>query len=275
MTFFPEVMCAAIQMSADLFGEQTCIRQGKGAGGMKGISTNPKQVAVCIQSFGICSHLSQSLDDRYSDKVASEKTLSNRHKEEGEARRELDAEDRSKIVRMLWENTNLLLTESTLLYHIINGQVADEKVNVQDALKIGQAMCKKFTSSLPEAFNAPISHKVVTMKFQKKGMKVSGKVVCDLESLFARLLVVGGQRKVELSSLFKYELSPVPLSIIEDNGCLPKGQYVSACPAAWNSSLQSPATRCCHCGCISAHLSRGLAIVWDSGRSCSQHGTSA
>ena len=94
-------------------------------------------------------------------------------------------------------------------------------MNVQDALKIVQ--CKKFTSSLPEAFNAPISHKVVTMKFQKKGMKVSGKVVCDLESLFARLLVVGGQRKVELSSLFKYELSPVPLSIIDDNGCLRKG----------------------------------------------------
>ena len=145
----------ALAVSADMFGEQTCIRQGKGAGGMKGISTNPKQVAVCIQSFGICSHLSQSLDDMYSDKVASEKTLSNRHKEEGEARRELDAEDRSKIVRMLWENTNPLLTESTLLYHIINGQVPDEKVNVQDALKIGQAMCKKFTSSLPEALMHP------------------------------------------------------------------------------------------------------------------------
>lgn len=124
-------------VSADMFGEQTYIRQGKGAGGMKGISTNPEQVAVWIQSFCICSHLSQSLDDMYSDTVASEKTVSNRHKEEGEARRELDAEDRSKIVRMLWENTNPLMTESTLLYHIINGQVADEKVNVQDVLKIG------------------------------------------------------------------------------------------------------------------------------------------
>jgi len=33
-------------VSADMFGEQTYIRQGKGAGGMKGISTNPEQVAV-------------------------------------------------------------------------------------------------------------------------------------------------------------------------------------------------------------------------------------
>ena len=195
-------------VSADMFGEQTCIRQGKGAGGMKGISTNPEQVAVWIQSFGICSHLSQSFDDMYSDKIASEKTLSNRYKEEGEARRELDAEDRSKIVKMLWENTKPLMTESTLLYHIINGQVADEKVNVQDALKIGQAMCKRFSSSLPEAFNAHISHKVVTITFQKKGMKVSVKVVCDLESLFARLVVVGGQRKIVLSSNMSLAQSP-------------------------------------------------------------------
>ena len=69
-------------------------------------------------------------------------------------------------------------------------------------------MCKKFSSPLPEAFNAPISHKVVTMKFQKKGMKVSGKVVCDLESLFAQLLVVGGQSKMKLSSNMSLAQSP-------------------------------------------------------------------
>ena len=49
----------------------------------------------------------------YSDMVASEKTVSNRPKEEGEARQELDAEGRSKIVRMLWENTYPLMTEGT------------------------------------------------------------------------------------------------------------------------------------------------------------------
>src|SRR4029434_5205709 len=67
MTFFPSHVCrhsdGAPAVSADMFGGQTCIRQGKGGGGMKGILTNPEQVAVWIQSFGICSHLSQSLDD--------------------------------------------------------------------------------------------------------------------------------------------------------------------------------------------------------------------
>ena len=32
---------------------------------MKGISTNPEQVAVWIESFGVCSQLSMALDDMY------------------------------------------------------------------------------------------------------------------------------------------------------------------------------------------------------------------
>ena len=89
---------------------------------MKGISTNREQVAVWIQSY---------------DAEAPDKTMMpNRYKEEVKRRRELDAEDRPKILRALQENSQPLTTETGTLHHIINGQVADEKVNVQDALKI-------------------------------------------------------------------------------------------------------------------------------------------
>lgn len=37
------------------FGKQTCIKQGKRQGGLKGISTNEEQVAVCISSHPIYS----------------------------------------------------------------------------------------------------------------------------------------------------------------------------------------------------------------------------
>ena len=81
----------AAAVSGDMFGEQTCIKQGKGVGGMKRISTNPDQVAMWIQSFGICSHLSKSLDEMYDDAEALDKTMKpNRHKEEGKGRWELD-----------------------------------------------------------------------------------------------------------------------------------------------------------------------------------------
>ena len=45
--------------------------------------------------------------------------------------------------------------------------------------------------------------------------------------VFARLLVVGSKRRIELSTLFNYELSPVPASIIDEYGCLRNGnKYV-------------------------------------------------
>ena len=54
---------------------------------MKGISTNPEQVAVWIQSFGICSYLSKSLDEIYEEPDTPDETTNpNRHKEEGKAR---------------------------------------------------------------------------------------------------------------------------------------------------------------------------------------------
>ena len=73
-------------------------------------------------------------------------------------------------------------------------------------------MSTQFSSSLPGAFHAPISNKVVTIKFTTKRVKVT----CDLEALFARRLVVGSKRSMELSTLFDFKLSPV-------HGCLRKG----------------------------------------------------
>ena len=99
--------------------------------------------------------------------------------------------------------------------------MADGKVNVQDALKIGQDLSTEFSSSLPEGFHATISKKVVTMTFNKKRLKVNDKIPWDLESLFARLLVVGSKRSMALSTLFEYK--PVPASIINEYGCLRKG----------------------------------------------------
>ena len=78
------------------------------------------------------------MDEIYEEPDTPDKTMKpNRHKEEGEARRELDRKDRAEILRELQENSHPLTAETTILHHIINGQVADGKVDVQDALKIG------------------------------------------------------------------------------------------------------------------------------------------
>ena len=44
--------------------------------------------------------------------------------------------------------------------------------------------------------------RLVMMTFNTKRLKVNDKITCDLESLFAQLLVVGSKRSMELSTLF-------------------------------------------------------------------------
>ena len=51
-----------------------------------------------------------------------------------------------------------------------------------------------------------------TMQEMKKVVIVNGKAIIDIETSFARLLVVGQQCGVEVTDIFQYELSHVPPS---------------------------------------------------------------
>ena len=61
-----------------------------------------------------------------------------------------------------------------------------------------------------------------SMQEMKKVVIVNGKAIFDIESLFARLLIGGQQRGVEVTDIFQYELSPVPPSLIDEFGCFRK-----------------------------------------------------
>ena len=88
---------------------------------------------------------------------------------------------------------------SDSLCNIVNGQVVSEtKVNVQDAVEIGQDAITSFASSLPGGFHHPIKTTVETMHILKRGVKIKGKTVYDLETVF------------------------VPPSLIDQYGCIRK-----------------------------------------------------
>ena len=79
---------------ADQFGEQTYIKRRKGSGGMKGISTSPEQVAVCVNSFSVCAHLDIAMEHMYNEAGEEQKLHGkvdgeekNKHMEEREGRR--------------------------------------------------------------------------------------------------------------------------------------------------------------------------------------------
>ena len=70
----------------------------------------------------------------------------------------------------------------------------------------------------------PISSPIKTMSILKKQVKVNKvRPVIDLENMFLRLLMIGYQRQMELGPLFAYELCSVPASLINEHGCLCKG----------------------------------------------------
>lgn len=121
------------QQIADQFGEQTYIKRGKGSGGTKGISTSPEQVTVWVNSFSVCSHLNIAVEDMYEgtdDKETprgeKDKSLTRKHKEEGEARRKLDEDDRGKIAEALGKCTHPLTEQHAGVYNICNGLVAHD-----------------------------------------------------------------------------------------------------------------------------------------------------
>ena len=55
-----------------------------------------------------------------------------------------------------------------------------------------------------------------TMQEMEKVIIVNGKAIFDIETLFARLLVIGQQRGVEVTDIFQYELSHVRPSLINE-----------------------------------------------------------
>ena len=59
-------------------------------------------------------------------------------------------------------------------------------------------------------------------KEMNKVVIVNGNAIFNIETIFARLLVVSRQRCVEVTEIFQYERSRVPPSLIDEFGCFEK-----------------------------------------------------
>ena len=232
-------------VSSDQFGEQTAIRIGKG--GLKGMTLSPEMVEEWINSFPVTAYLSDTMAHIYpnppvkenEDQAAPSTTKTGpRHKEEGRKRREMDADDRRRILLELSKMSHPLENQSPHLYNIANGRFAppEAEVNVAESVDIGEKMAAQFQTSLPTGFHAPISSCIKTMEHIKKGMKVGDKTIFELETIFFRLLTVGQQRQIKLATIFQYELCPIPPSLIDEYGCLRKG---SKAPLAHKLCIQA------------------------------------
>lgn len=208
-------------VSGDQFGEQTAIKMGKG--GLKGMTLSAEFVSEWIDAFPIIVHLSDRLDYIYSAD-ATRLSVQKQHTEELKHRRVLDADDRRRVDAEVEKYCHPLEDHHDQLCNPVTGELAPAEVNVADAFVIGEQMASKYMASLPDGFYNPISSPIKTMDILKKKVKCNkGLPIIDLENIFLRLLMIGQRRQMDLQSLFAYELCSVPPSLIDEHGCLRKG----------------------------------------------------
>ena len=53
-------------VSVDQFGEQTYIKKGKMPGGLKGLTMKEDEVAIWVESYPICVHVTLAIESMYS-----------------------------------------------------------------------------------------------------------------------------------------------------------------------------------------------------------------
>lgn len=205
----------------DQFGEQTYIRKGKARGGLVGISLSNDQVAGWVLSHHLCQMVSLAIDEIFNPALLDD--MFTPHKEEGTTRQVLDKKDRKNIKHEFEKMSNPLKLPSDILVNIYNGAVADDKINVQNALRIGEQMAIDFRNKLPDGFNTPIKKEVTTMSKMKTSTKIGDKQLFNSEKIYARLLAISQHRNVDLRDLLKHDLAPLPLALFDDYGHMRKG----------------------------------------------------
>ena len=89
----------------------------------------------------------------------------------------MDGKDRSKIREEFSECHHPLKSEAVKVINISNGCVADDKVNVHNAVSIGKRIAAEFQNGLSDSFHQSVHVQVYTMESMKKGIKIGEKVV--------------------------------------------------------------------------------------------------
>ena len=201
---------------SDMYIESTFMRYGHGPGGIIGITLKPSTLTRWALSLHIVSRLVQDVTEMSNE--TQENVLS--HKEEAPHRVSADNVDRQKLMSKM-ENVIDPLDPSQhppSIVNIVTGRIAPDSVNVDNAIAIGTKQLKEFESALPEGFHNTISKKVTTMATMKKHVKVGNMPVYDTSLIYTRVIGLQASRDISMKEVLKYELSPVPPSLFQDNG---------------------------------------------------------
>ena len=96
-------------------------------------------------------------------------------------------------------------------------RLRDSSVNVTDGVEIGKKQMKEFYATFPDVFYSPIKKKVKLMKAEKT-CAIGDIEIYSTEAIYTRIICLMSTSSIKIEDLLKYELSPVPTSLFDENG---------------------------------------------------------
>ncbi|KAK2140766.1 hypothetical protein LSH36_1256g00001 [Paralvinella palmiformis] len=142
------------------------------------------------------------------------------HKEEMPHRIRAGNEDRTKLRGIIKMTIDPLDAHQhpTGIINIVTSRIATENITVDQSVTIGQQHMVEFESSWPEGFYNMISKKVTTMSTMKKHITVGTNQVYDTNFIYSRVIGLHSSQNISMKDVLKYEISPVPTYMYEENG---------------------------------------------------------
>lgn len=217
------------QLPVDQTIEQTVNRSTKTKGGIVGFSLRKN----AVQRWLLTAHSRAAFVDKCRMMTANTKQAENRlHKETGSTRIKRDEEDVKKVMEVVG-NWNNPFEESEELVCMSSGSVASISIkeDLLTARKKGTDALTTFVEGRLLSNNTGFYDTLSKLKLgtfsdarKKTSVNKDGKTVilkAD-RNLFARLLVIGQSRKMDLRELLVHELGPLPWSLASFDGSLAK-----------------------------------------------------
>ena len=196
-------------LSSDLVIEQTLMRSLKTSGGLtRGSGMSEEQRSLWTTSAPITAEYNRAMQELNSLSY----TTSEQHKDLTKARMKRDISDLEKIKTKLTSCPPF--SEDSTLRNVVNGVVANPKVNVTEFQYIGRKIIENMIGQPAFTYSFKQKDKAVTLG-DVSAIKVAPDQSIDPALLFQRFLVVAKTGDLSLEDVLGYELSPFPSALFE------------------------------------------------------------
>lgn len=215
-------------LSTDLIIEQVLMRSVKSRGGLtRGRGMSETQRLVWLLSMPACAQVNIAMQTL----TGVQYQTSEQHKDMGKARKTRDMNDSYKLLNAL-KQWNPFAPDTTL-QGLVNGVTANEGVNVDRALQVGQSILESMVGQNIQEYSFKRKCQAVTLG-SKTAVTIKGEEVqVDPQLLFQRLTIIANNDD-NPADAFKYEMCSYPPALFESPVLPREANKASLADAMWD-----------------------------------------